>query len=165
GHRGQRRAGCDLQTESGQGREHRGLGARQIQADLRFPVDRPAQRRQLGAEAGRVGAQRAGVEGGHGGHRSMIEPPSAITVWPVMYCDSSEARNTTIGAMSVRGSPNLPSGTFFSVLAAASGKESIQFCTPSVAASGETMLTRMPSAAHSWAATRLSPRIASLAAA
>src|SRR5699024_8644440 len=138
-----------------QGGQHRGLGARQVQADLRLPVDRPAQRRQVRGQSGRIGAQPGGVDGGHEGHRSMIEPPSAITVCPVMYCDSSEARNTTTGAMSVRGSPNRPSGTPLSVLAAASGKASIQFCTPSVAASGETMLTRMPSAAHSWAATRL----------
>ncbi len=56
-------------------------------------------------------------------------------------------------------------GTFAAAAAARSGNACCQACTPSVAANGHTTLTRMPSAAHSFAATRLTARIASFAAA
>jgi hypothetical protein len=93
---------------------------------------------------------------------SMICPPSAFSVWPVRYRDSSLARNTEIGAISSSRRPTRRSAMASQYCCARSGFSAKNFSAPGLSAAGLMTLTRMPNWPHSRAADRESARMPSL---
>ncbi len=93
----------------------------------------------------------------------MVMPPSTARHWPVMYDAAGRARNATAAATSW-GSAMRPSGVRARIAASASGRLSTGSTSGVRVYHGATVLTRMPSRAHSSARVRVACARPALAA-